>query len=68
MNPKFVRVCPQCGSLELERSAGGQMGELYYCKKCGWRGLAIEVPDSKLGEFKKRIGAGISGEKRFAKK
>ena len=55
MNPKFVRVCPQCGSLGLERSAGGQMGELYYCRQCGWRGLAIEIPQDRAEFYRRRI-------------
>ncbi|MFA4906955.1 MAG: hypothetical protein WC602_01660 [archaeon] len=55
MNPEFVRVCPQCGSLKVERSAGGQMGELYYCPNCGWRGVAVEIPFGKSAEFSKRF-------------
>ena len=55
MNPEFVRVCPQCGSLKLERSAGGQMGELYYCPQCGWRGLAIEIPFDKAELYRRRM-------------
>ena len=36
--------CPRCGSPEIYVETGGYTGNIYHCKKCGYRGaLVLEV-------------------------
>ncbi len=48
--------CPSCGSSEVYRVAGGCLGELYRCKKCGYTGAFIvevdydRAPGNERGE------------------
>jgi len=37
-----VRVCPQCGSTNLEWLMGGQTGDQYKCAKCNYLGIALK--------------------------
>ena len=41
--------CPACKSQEIYAVAGGYIGQVYLCKRCGYRGsfvLEIDDPDS----------------------
>jgi DNA-directed RNA polymerase subunit M/transcription elongation factor TFIIS len=33
--------CPNCRSLEIYVEAGGMTGNIYHCKKCGYRGAFV---------------------------
>jgi hypothetical protein len=33
--------CPRCRSLEVYVETGGYTGNIYHCKKCGYRGAFI---------------------------
>jgi transposase-like protein len=49
--------CPKCKSQEIYAVAGGYMGQVYLCKKCGYRGsfvLEIDDNDSSKEERKER--------------
>jgi ribosomal protein L37AE/L43A len=40
--------CPRCGSTEVYVETGGYTGNIYHCKKCGYRGaLVLEVEEDK---------------------
>ncbi len=40
--------CPRCGSLEIYVETGGYTGNIYHCKKCGYRGAFIlEIEEEK---------------------
>ncbi len=43
--------CPRCGSTEIFLETGGFTGNIYRCKKCGYRGaLVLEIEkDEKAG-------------------
>ncbi len=39
--------CPVCGSREIYAVAGGYIGQIYRCKKCGYRGsFVLETDDT----------------------
>ena len=44
--------CPNCGSPEIYVETGGMTGNIYHCKKCGYRGaLVVEIEkDEGTGE------------------
>ncbi|MDD1652534.1 MAG: hypothetical protein LUO86_05830 [Methanomicrobiales archaeon] len=48
--------CPSCGSEEIYVETGGVTGNIYRCKRCGYRGpLVLEVDEEIPGpEGKKR--------------
>jgi len=44
--------CPNCKSQEIFPVAGGYVGQIYLCKKCGYRGsFVLEIDDEDA--FKK---------------
>jgi predicted RNA-binding Zn-ribbon protein involved in translation (DUF1610 family) len=39
--------CPNCKSQEIFPVAGGYVGQIYLCKKCGYRGsFVLEIDDA----------------------
>jgi transposase-like protein len=43
--------CPKCKSDQVTQVAGGYMGQVYLCKKCGYRGsFILEVDPLPGGE------------------
>ena len=43
--------CPRCKSLEVYVETGGYTGNIYHCKKCGYRGaLILEVGPGDVKE------------------
>jgi len=40
--------CPVCGSTEIYEIAGGYMGNLYRCKRCGYVGAFVVEANEKL--------------------
>ena len=41
--------CPRCRSLAIYVEAGGYTGNIYHCKKCGYRGaLVLEVDEKEV--------------------
>jgi hypothetical protein len=43
--------CPRCRSLSIYVETGGYTGNIYHCKKCGYRGaLVLEIEEAKGGE------------------
>ncbi|MBP2132507.1 Zn ribbon nucleic-acid-binding protein [Methanomicrobium sp. W14] len=46
--------CPVCNSRDIYRMTGGFTGEIYICKKCGYRGaLVVEYDNDLKDEFEK---------------
>jgi transposase-like protein len=44
----FVEMirCPTCGSRDIYPVAGGYIGQIFRCKKCGYRGsFVLETDD-----------------------
>ncbi len=42
----MLKKCPQCGSSDIIFFVGGEAGQIYECKSCGYRGtLIIEADD-----------------------
>jgi transposase-like protein len=40
--------CPACKSQEIFPVAGGFVGQIYLCKKCGYRGsFILEIDDAE---------------------
>ena len=42
---KTVRLCPQCGSANLELIAGSIVGQVYHCRKCDYVGSLVFETD-----------------------
>jgi hypothetical protein len=48
--------CPKCKSQEIYAVAGGYMGQVYLCKKCGYRGsFILEIDDGEIPQEKENI-------------
>jgi transposase-like protein len=48
----MILCCPECRSIEVYEVAGGYVGQVYRCKKCGYRGsFVLEIDEQELGEF-----------------
>jgi hypothetical protein len=41
--------CPRCRSLEVFVETGGYTGNIYHCKKCGYRGAFILEIEAEKG-------------------
>ncbi len=51
----MILCCPECQSIEVYEEAGGYMGHVYRCKKCGYRGsFVLEIDEDELDKLKKR--------------
>ena len=47
--------CPSCGSEEIYVETGGVTGNIYRCKRCGYRGpLVLEVDEEIPSEEGKK--------------
>jgi transposase-like protein len=44
--------CPSCKSDQIFAVAGGYIGQVYLCKKCGYRGSFVLDADSPPGDEK----------------
>lgn len=42
----MILCCPVCQSVEVYEVAGGYVGQVYRCKKCGYRGSFVLEIDS----------------------
>ena len=53
---KFIRVCPRCGSKNVENEViFSRMGQFYVCKHCGFGGsLFPEIPKKFADKMKER--------------
>lgn len=38
---RTVRLCPQCGSANLEMVAGSITGQVYHCRACDYVGALV---------------------------
>ncbi|MEI6293016.1 MAG: hypothetical protein WCP36_05005 [Methanomicrobiales archaeon] len=48
----MILCCPECQSIEVYEVAGGCVGQVYRCKKCGYRGsFVLEIDEAELGGF-----------------
>jgi hypothetical protein len=48
----MILCCPECQSIEVYEVAGGCVGQVYRCKKCGYRGsFVLEIDEDELGGF-----------------
>ena len=36
------RVCPVCGSTQINWLRGGNLGDQYKCEKCNYQGIAVK--------------------------
>ena len=56
----MILCCPVCQSTEVYAVAGGYVGQVYRCKKCGYRGsFVLEVDEKDLLEYER--GADTAG-------
>jgi hypothetical protein len=45
----MILCCPECQSTEVYEVAGGYFGQVYRCKKCGYRGsFVLEIDETEL--------------------
>lgn len=45
----MILCCPECQSTEVYEVAGGYVGQVYRCKKCGYRGsFVLEIDETEL--------------------
>ena len=45
----MILCCPECQSTEVYEVAGGCVGQVYRCKKCGYRGsFVLEIDEEEL--------------------
>jgi len=45
----MILCCPECQSTEVYEVAGGYVGQVYRCKKCGYRGsFVLEIDRGEL--------------------
>ncbi len=45
----MILCCPECQSTEVYEVAGGYVGQVYRCKKCGYRGsFVLEIDEKEL--------------------
>jgi hypothetical protein len=45
----MILCCPECQSTEIYEVAGGYVGQVYRCKKCGYRGsFVLEIDEAEL--------------------
>ena len=45
----MILCCPECQSTEVYEVAGGYVGQVYRCKKCGYRGsFVLEIDEEEL--------------------
>jgi uncharacterized protein (DUF983 family) len=45
----MILCCPECQSTEVYAVAGGYVGQVYRCKKCGYRGsFVLEIDEAEL--------------------
>ena len=45
----MILCCPECQSTEVYEVAGGYVGQVYRCKKCGYRGsFVLEIDEAEL--------------------
>lgn len=49
----MAKKCPNCGSREITFFAGGEAGQIYECKSCGYRG-ALVVESGSVGSGVKK--------------
>jgi ribosomal protein L37AE/L43A len=48
----MILCCPECQSSEVYEVAGGYFGQVYRCKKCGYRGsFVMEIDEEELNEL-----------------
>jgi predicted RNA-binding Zn-ribbon protein involved in translation (DUF1610 family) len=53
----MILCCPVCQSIEVYEVAGGYVGQVYRCKKCGYRGsFVIEIDEKDLVEHGNEAG------------
>ena len=43
----MILCCPECQSTDMYEVAGGYVGQIYRCKKCGYRGSFVLEVDEK---------------------
>lgn len=49
----MILCCPECQSTEVYEVAGGYVGQVYRCKKCGYRGsFVLEIDEGELEALK----------------
>lgn len=39
------KLCPACGSTDIDLWMGSKLGMIYYCKKCGYKGPVVIEED-----------------------
>jgi len=49
-------VCPNCGSTDMRRLAGGNMGDQYKCAKCNYQGIALKGSVRFAARLKEKAG------------
>lgn len=43
--PRLRKRCPKCGSTDISLYLGAQLGMVYHCKNCGYRGPLVVEED-----------------------
>ncbi|HLH86698.1 MAG TPA: hypothetical protein VKU79_07545 [Thermoplasmataceae archaeon] len=58
-----VKLCPHCGSKNVNWIIGGIMGYIYTCQDCGYQGpFVVEVDAQKADEFADEINKSFRGD------
>lgn len=60
-----IKVCPKCGSREVEVILGGKEGKGskgWGCKKCGWKGKEVDKLELSEDEFMKYLDGKEEGK------
>jgi hypothetical protein len=56
----MILCCPVCQSTEVYEVAGGYVGQVYRCKKCGYRGsFVLEIDEKEMIEQENKPDADI---------
>ncbi len=51
----YVKVCPNCGSINVKSVVTPFMIQVDVCQKCGFEGNFPETEEGKIADFRKKI-------------
>ena len=64
-----IKICPKCGSIELESFGHYSAPKVWRCKKCGFENeIFPEIESSKLQKLQKDLAQNSIRNKKIGKK